>query len=173
MCGAKLWPAPQRMTKASCQTIRQALVCASRLYNTDVMTNRRDLLKWAAGANALALLAESAGTLSNAVVDEKGAKLSKEDFGDLRIYFDGRTNQVRSMTAGSLRLKPGMSPHAPHQHLEEEFMVITEGTGEISIEGKVSKIGPGSMMYCAAGKLHGIVNTGKIPLLFYFYKWKA
>jgi hypothetical protein len=28
-------------------------------------------------------------------------------------------------------------------------------------------------MYCAAEKLHGIVNTGKTPLMFYFMKWKA
>jgi len=77
------------------------------------------------------------------------------------------------MTAGSLLLKPGMSPHPPHQHPEEEFMVVTEGTGEISVEGKLTSAGPGTMMYCAAGKLHGIVNTGKTPLLFYFYKWRA
>jgi len=77
------------------------------------------------------------------------------------------------MTAGSLRLKPGMSPHPPHQHPEEEFMVITEGSGEIVVDGKTTKVAAGSMMYCAAGKLHGIVNTGKVPLLFYFYKWKV
>jgi len=29
------------------------------------------------------------------------------------------------------------------------------------------------MMYCGAGKLHGVVNTGKATLLFYFYKWKV
>jgi len=28
-------------------------------------------------------------------------------------------------------------------------------------------------MYCAANRLHGITNTGKTPLLFYFYKWRA
>src|SRR5258708_40115550 len=77
------------------------------------------------------------------------------------------------MTAGSLRLKPGMSPHAPHQHPEEEFMVITEGAGEIVVDGKTTRVSSGSMMYCAAGTLHGIVNTGKDPLLFYFYKWKV
>ncbi len=37
----------------------------------------------------------------------------------------------------------------------------------------ITKVVPGSMMYCAAGTLHGIVNTGKDALLFYFYKWKV
>ena len=77
------------------------------------------------------------------------------------------------MTAGSLLLKAGMSPHPPHQHPEEEFMVVTEGTGEMVVEGKKTNVGPGSMMYCAGNKVHGIVNTGKSPLLFYFYKWQA
>jgi mannose-6-phosphate isomerase-like protein (cupin superfamily) len=137
------------------------------------MPNRRDLIKCAAGLNALALFADGGSALANSVVDVRQAKLSNETFGELRTYFEGSTGQVKSMTAGSLRLKPGMSPHPPHQHREEEFMVVTEGTGEISVEGRVTKVGPGSMMYCGAGKLHGIVNTGKAPLLFYFYKWQA
>ena len=128
-------------------------------------------MKCAAGLPALSLFAED--RLSNSVVDSQNAMLSAETFGDLRTYYDGPTAQLKAMTAGSLRLKPGMSPHPPHQHPEEEFMVVTEGTGEISVEGKVHKVGPGSMMYCGAGKLHGIVNTGKAPLLFYFYKWRA
>ncbi len=112
-------------------------------------------------------------TLSDGTLDESRAKLTKESFGDLRIYYDGPTDQLKAMTAGSLRLKPGASPHEPHKHPEEEFMVITEGTGEISVEGKITKVGPGVMMYCAGNKLHGIVNSGKTPLLFYFYKWRA
>lgn len=138
------------------------------------MAKRRDLLK-IAGLNALAALSASAsaGKLPDVAVDAAAARLSREPFGDLRIYFDGPTGQVSSMTAGSLLLKPGMSPHPPHQHPEEEFMVITEGSGDISVGGKTTKVGPGSMMYCAANHVHGIVNTGAAPLLFYFYKWKV
>ena len=130
------------------------------------------------GAGLLALAARS-GLMANALklpsttlrADE--AKMTHEPFGDLAIYFSGSTDQVKSVTAGNLLLKAGMSPHAPHQHPEEEFMVITEGRGEISVDGKVRKVAPGSMMYCAADTLHGIVNTGTTPLLFYFYKWKV
>jgi len=131
---------------------------------------RRSLL---AGMGALAAPLPAASKLPNVTMDEAKAKLTREPFGDLRIYFDGPTDQLKSMTAGSLRLKAGATPHPPHQHPEEEFMVITEGMGEISVEGKVTKVGPGAMMYCAANALHGIVNTGKTPLLFYFYKWRA
>ena len=111
--------------------------------------------------------------LPSSTLDAASARVTNEPFGDLAIYFSGPTEQVGSMTAGSLRLKSGMSPHPPHTHPEEEFMVITEGTGEITVADKITKVAPGSMMYCAAGTLHGIVNTGKTPLLFYFYKWKV
>jgi mannose-6-phosphate isomerase-like protein (cupin superfamily) len=115
----------------------------------------------------------AAPKLPNITLDEAKAKLTREPFGDLRIYFDGPTDQLKAMTAGSLRLNAGATPHPPHQHPEEEFMVITEGSGEISIDGKIQKVAAGGMMYCAANVLHGIVNTGKTPLLFYFYKWRA
>jgi mannose-6-phosphate isomerase-like protein (cupin superfamily) len=135
------------------------------------MATRRDVFKFA-GLPALAAFG-APSRLSNSTLDGSGAKLTREPFGDLRIYFDGPTDQLKLMTAGSLLLKAGMTPHPPHQHPEEEFMVITEGAGEITVDGKLTKAGPGAMMYCAAGKLHGIVNTGKRPLLFYFYKWRA
>jgi mannose-6-phosphate isomerase-like protein (cupin superfamily) len=135
------------------------------------MRNRRQILTCIAGFGPLALFAD--GGLGNSVVDVQNAKLSKEAFGDLRIYYDGSTAQLKAMTAGSLRLKPGMSPHPPHEHPEEEFMVVTEGTGEISVEGQATKVSAGSMMFCGAGKLHGIVNTGKTVLTFYFYKWRG
>lgn len=139
-----------------------------------LMANRRDVLKLA-GLNALAALGSPSGPgkLPNSTVDAAQAKLTREPFGDLRIYFSGPTDQVQSMTAGSLLLKPGMTPHPPHQHPEEEFMVVTEGAGEIMVDGATTKVSAGSMMYCAAGRLHAVVNTGKTPLLFYFYKWKV
>ena len=141
-----------------------------------LMPARRELFG-IAGAAALGLAARlqavDGAKLASGTLDAPQAKVTHEPFGDLAIYFSGPTDQIGSMTAGSLRLKPGMSPHPPHQHPEEEFMVITEGTGEIVVEGKTTKVAAGSMMYCAAGKMHGIVNTGTTPLLFYFYKWKV
>ena len=131
--------------------------------------NRRKLLL----SPLAAMPALAAAKLADGTLGETKASLTREPFGDLRIYYDGPTDQLKHMTAGSLKLKAGATPHPPHTHPEEEFMVITEGTGDITVEGKVTKVGPGHMMYCAANKSHGILNTGKTSLLFYFYKWRA
>lgn len=137
------------------------------------MTNRRQVLKAAAGLNAIVALGARGNLLPDLTVDADHATLAHDTFGETRIYFNGSTEQVRSLTVGSLLLKPGMSPHPPHQHPEEEILLIAEGTGEISMNGKATAAGAGSVMYCAAGHVHGIVNTGKNPLLFYFFKWKT
>lgn len=113
------------------------------------------------------------GTFPNVTLNADQAALTREPFGDLRIYFEGRTGLLRSMTAGSLLLKAGMTPHPPHQHPEEELLLVTEGTGEITVDGKTTQVGPGAQMYCAGNKLHAISNTGSTPMLFYFYKWLA
>ncbi len=138
------------------------------------MTKRRDLFKIMTATLLPAMNAKAAGAkITNAVFGPAKAKLQREPFGDLRIYFDGPTGQLKALTAGSLELKPGMSPHAPHQHPEEEIMLITQGEGEISLDGKITRVAPGSMMYCASNHLHGVTNTGKSPLTFYYYKWIA
>ncbi len=137
------------------------------------MTRRRDVLRILSAALLPAMTVKAGGKIPNEVFGARGAVLRREEFGDLRIYFDGETDQLKVLTAGSLALKSGRTPHAPHQHAEEESLLITEGTGEISLDGKITLVGPGSMMYCAAGRMHGITNTGKTPMTFFFFKWIA
>ena len=90
---------------------------------------RRDVLKSAPWLALVPDLGAAPGRLSNVVVNEAAAKVTRESFGDVRVYFEGPTDQLKSMTAGSLRLKAGMAPHPPHEHPEEEFIVVTEGSG--------------------------------------------
>lgn len=115
---------------------------------------------------------EVQGQLVSLVIDPANAKLTHESYGDLRIYFDGPTGQLRALTVGSLALKAGMAPHPPHQHPEEEIMLVTEGAGEITVGGQTYAAAPGSMMYCGGQGMHGI-TAGSRGLTFYFYKWRA
>ena len=137
------------------------------------MTKRRDLFKLMSAVLLPASGLKAAGKITNDVFGPAKASLRREKFGYLRIYFDGATEQLKTLTAGSLELKPGMSPHPPHQHPEEELMLITAGEGEIVLDGKTTTVAPGSMMYCAAGRTHGVTNTGKSAMTFFFYKWIA
>ena len=88
-------------------------------------------------------------------------------------YLNGPTDQLKGLSTGRVVLAPGVSPHDPHRHPEEEFMIVAEGTGEIVCGEVVTQVGPGSIMYCAGNALHGIANTGAVPMTFYWSKWTA
>jgi mannose-6-phosphate isomerase-like protein (cupin superfamily) len=89
------------------------------------------------------------------------------------VHYNGPTDMLSGMCTGMAVLEPGASPHPPHRHPEEEFLVVAGGSGEIECAGKTTKVGPGDIMYCAGGVLHGITNTGLVPLTFYWSKWLA
>jgi mannose-6-phosphate isomerase-like protein (cupin superfamily) len=89
------------------------------------------------------------------------------------VHYNGPTDQLSGMCTGMAVLDPGASPHPPHRHPEEEFLIIADGTGEIECDGRVSQVGPGAIMYCAGNVLHGVTNTGRVPLTFYWSKWMA
>lgn len=86
-------------------------------------------------------------------------------------HYNGPTDELSGLCAGMCVLDPGSSPHPPHQHPEEEFLIIAFGTGEIECAGTTTKVGPGAVMYSAGNTIHGITNTGKVPLTFYWSKW--
>jgi len=114
-----------------------------------------------------------AAEVQSVLLDSRQARLERHPFGDLRVYFEGSTPGLKSLVAGSLLLKPGQQPHPPHTHPDEEIMVITEGSGQISLNGKTSNVVPGSVMYVTPNYLHGVLNTGQTPLMFYYVKWIA
>jgi mannose-6-phosphate isomerase-like protein (cupin superfamily) len=91
--------------------------------------------------------------------------------GQLAVYFQGQTAGTRDFVTGRFSLNPGTEPHPIHQHVEEEILIVASGEGEISCDGKTTVVGPGSMMYTAPNVKHGIRNTGKEPLVFYWVKW--
>jgi quercetin dioxygenase-like cupin family protein len=88
-------------------------------------------------------------------------------------YFNGATAGTRSCVVGQFEVRAGDEPHPIHAHPDEELMIVTAGEGEITCDGKVTRVTAGAVMYAAPNVSHGIRNTGKTPLTFYFIKWIA
>ena len=89
------------------------------------------------------------------------------------VHYNGPTDQLSAVSMGMAVLEPGGAPHEPHRHPEEEFMLVAAGTGEIVVDDVTTQVGPGAVMYCAGDTLHGIMNTGSVPMTFYWSKWMA
>ena len=136
------------------------------------MGSRRDVLKLA-GLPVTALLAQDMVPVTSGTRGPEQARLGKTRVGPARTYYYGQTEQLKNLRVGNWRIAPGKSPHNIHQHPDEELLIVTEGTGTATVDGKTSKVAPGSIMYCAGGVPHGVLNTGDVPMFFYFIRWIA
>jgi len=70
-------------------------------------------------------------------------------------------------------LNPGQTPHAPHQHPDEELLIVKEGTVESLVNGELKRVGPGSIIFQAANQLHSIRNVGDVPATYHVIKWNS
>jgi quercetin dioxygenase-like cupin family protein len=77
-----------------------------------------------------------------------------------RTVLDGNTHGGFPVEMHITELAPGLAPHPPHHHVHEEMIMIREGTLEVTIAGRSTKLGPGSVAYVASNEEHGWRNVG-------------
>ena len=63
-------------------------------------------------------------------------------------------------------LNPGKMSHPPHRHPQEEFIILKEGLLDVSINGRVQRAGPGSVLFFASNDLHNVTNVGDTPATY-------
>ncbi len=77
-----------------------------------------------------------------------------------RSILDGETHEGFPIEAHATELAPGALPHLAHRHRHEEMFLFREGTVEVTIEGKGTQLGPGSVAFIASNEEHAIHNVG-------------
>ena len=70
-------------------------------------------------------------------------------------------------------LPPGQSPHPPHQHPDEEIVLIKAVTVEALVNGETKRVGPGSVIFQAANQMHGMRNVGDVPAVYHVMRWNS
>jgi len=143
--------------------------------------NARSLL----AAVALAAISFLAGTLwaqqaakpplESRIWRAGDARLSKGSWGSISIYTeDGQPSfGTSSVLTAQLEFLPGKQLQPPHQHADEEFQYVIEGSGTWSLNGVESPLAAGDLMYSKPWDWHGIRNSGDKPLRFFVFKWRA
>ncbi len=77
-------------------------------------------------------------------------------------------------------LAPGVVPHPPHRHAEEEVLIVLDGEavaitqcGATDTDLERVRLEAGQFMYYPAGHLHTIENDGSTPVLYVMFKWTS
>jgi mannose-6-phosphate isomerase-like protein (cupin superfamily) len=111
--------------------------------------------------------------LTSARVTWADAPAIRADWGELRAPFEGETYGLGYALAAMAVIKPGQQNHPPHQHSDEEFLLVTEGSGRWHLDGKEFPAAKGDAIYAAPWVMHGITNTGSAPLTWVVFKWNG
>ena len=102
------------------------------------------------------------------------AKSIIKEWGEMSIYTSGKTSTygAEEMFTALTDVLPGQSVHPAHRHGQEEFLVVTRGSGVWSLKGEEIEAKPGDLLYANPWDFHGLVNTGSDTLTFFVIKWK-
>jgi mannose-6-phosphate isomerase-like protein (cupin superfamily) len=111
-------------------------------------------------AASAAYAAEKPAVLPSKVYEFKDLPVRKSGALTMRPVFEGFTHDGFRIALHESDLPPRAMPHPPHHHLHEEAFMIRQGELQVTIEGKVSRAGPGSVVYVASNQVHGVRNVG-------------
>ncbi len=117
------------------------------------MITRRDLIvacfAICCTLGVIALAAETSPVMTSAIFDWNSISAEPNKAGSTRTFFKGRTATLDSLDVHVTTLNPGQAPHAPHQHPNEELIIVKEGTIEALVNGEWKKIRSRlSVLYC-------------------------
>lgn len=140
------------------------------------MITRRDFI--VAGVAVLTTatfiaLAQSNGKplMHSAIFNWNNLKAETTKTGERRGVFDSPTATLERLEMHITTLNPGEAPHAPHQHPEEELMIVKEGTLEALQNDKTNRVETGGIIFEASGELHGLRNIGTNRATYYVLKF--
>ena len=93
--------------------------------------------------------------------------------GEVRRVVQKPTATLDELEIHITTLKPGEESHPPHKHVNEEILIVKEGTVEALVNGELKRGGPGSLIFQASNQLHNIKNVGATPATYHVINWKT
>ena len=86
---------------------------------------------------------------------------SERPWGRYEVLQEGATYKVKS-----IHVNPGKRLSYQRHQKRSEHWYVTDGSGEVTLDGKVQVVSRGSILEIPQGMLHRISNTGDSELIF-------
>jgi (S)-ureidoglycine aminohydrolase len=112
-------------------------------------------------------------TVESIVYVWNNLKVEKQDTRERRQIAEGNGAALAYMDWNATTIDPGNSPHAPHKHDDEEYIIIKEGQLKVTINDSSKVLGPGSFALFIPGDMHGFVNTGNTKATYYVFRYRS
>jgi quercetin dioxygenase-like cupin family protein len=109
--------------------------------------------------------------LGSTVFDQARLTAKPTGNGERRDVNDGPTATFERFESHITTLLPGRISHPPHQHLQEELIILREGTLDVTINGATTRAGPGSLLFFASNDFHNVKNVGDTPATYFVFNF--
>lgn len=86
--------------------------------------------------------------------------------GERRDVADQPTATFQRFESHMSVLLPGRFSHPPHQHPQEELIILRQGALDVTINGVTTHAGPGSLLFFASNDFHNVKSVGDVPALY-------
>ncbi len=97
----------------------------------------------------------------------KGLQVRGNNPRAINVFFDGITTRGQRFEMHLSNLGPGLSsPGQPHQHEQEELMILLDGTAGFEVDGETTTVGPGSVCFVPSNVPHRIRNMGTTDIRY-------
>lgn len=91
--------------------------------------------------------------------------------GERRDVTDAPTATLEKFESHITTLLVGRMSHPPHQHGQEELIILRDGTLDVTINGATTRAGPGSLLFFAANDFHNVQNVGGTPATYFVFNF--
>jgi XRE family transcriptional regulator, regulator of sulfur utilization len=141
------------------------------------MVTRRDVFVALTAAlltlAGMAVVPAQTPVMGSSIFDWTSLTSTPNKTGSVRRVVQRPTATLDELEIHITTLDPGLSSHPPHQHPNEELLIIKEGTVESLVNGELKRVGPGSIVFQASNQLHGIRNVGDVPATYHVVNWSS
>lgn len=127
----------------------------------------------AAACGSLATLAAQKRVQKSTVFEWAGLEATPTQSGMRREVMRAPTPTLDELEIHITTLNVGQVSHPPHQHPEEELLIVKDGMVETLQNGKASRLGPGSIIFHSSNDLHNIRNAGSTPATYHVIQWRT
>lgn len=117
--------------------------------------------------------AAPAAPLGSTVFKWEDFKVKPTGNGERRDVTDGPSATFEGFESHITTLAPGKLSHAPHQHAREELIILRDGTLDVTINGKTTRAGPGSLLFFASNDFHNVQNVGDTPATYFVFNFST
>ena len=129
--------------------------------------SRRELCLLAAAFAAVPGKAATGTVLPSKIYRYEELPVRDSNGNKMRPILEGELHDGFHLEVHQTRLAPGNMPHPAHHHVHEEMFMLREGTLEVTIAGRATRMGPGSVGFVASNVEHGVRNVGTTPAEYF------